>query len=1322
MHTRASPKRLPFHADSFSWSAFERFCGAWLVSGTTLPNLNLDSNPDGPARLRIVDALRVGNPGEKQHGIDILVRMETGTRWVVQCKRIEKFGKTDLTKAIAKAEKEFGHHRAERFLLWVTGDVSADATLIVDEHPNWTLWSAERLTNEFIIHTPPRQCFTILQQCFDHAWAKAFFPIPDDLLITASEFFARWEGPDRSFHHHAELIGREKDLSDLADFAKGGQGTKALILIASGGVGKSRLLKALAVEVEATHPGRSVRFVNPDASPDADMPRADDLTKMTVIHDDAHRADVPGLLLAMLSKDGATGSRVILSTRPGAEDSLRERLMNAGYQAKDIAIKDLRKLSKAAMENLAASLMGDVGEEAPRLLAELSGGCALITVVGAELIRRGELQSLDLHQSEHFAREVFTRFEGQELDRLSGILNRRMLLKLLRSVALLSPWQAKDTQASNQMAGFLGIPRGLLESACDSLRHCGLLVTTHEGLRVTPDLFSDHLVYDSCYDEKGTATNFISEFLETFGNQSTLSILRNLAEAQWRAVQKHGELAGNVVAPLWRQFLKNFEASNFWERSRLLEKWKDFAIYLPKESIELANWAMDLKTAPAMEGYGSLNSHDRVLSWLPHLLKPIAIWNDTFRSQALDLLWRWETDSPQSESVNRNAYEAFSEVASFRHNFPRASMGVLDWIEAKLASEDGAMIADSPCGLLNIALRPFFARLIEFNYWQDRKTCVFARRPVSVPNTKTVRRRAFAMITERIIPRGTVAAVNVLPVLGEAIRSSSVGVDALEPAQARSWLPERKLALKAIEETAKLYRNHWVHFVIRQQLRWHIVYGKDEQWRTLCLRLDASLLNTFETRLTRLTLSDAHDDSLESYQRGGQSDWIMVEQEAWIGLLQETVEEMVLKFTTPSTLGQFIENWSSDATRHGVTVKLGELFSELGRQKPECSLAILDAILCASDSCLAGFAATLLPQGDEALAAEVAVRVKAGLASSHEAVVRSFLNVFQYSPWLQTAENITEVLKLAESASGSAFWYLLRMVDFPRERSWVADLGFILAKRTLDADQTRSLAHAFAKQERHGGGTVSDATIDALLERLAELPSLSFSGQDDHYLHWLAEKHPLKLYQFFLKRIEISETKAGSSSDNYEAMPYFGELALAGLADLPDFEKLARELLEATFSRPSEARPPWRKLFIACVSRTSPLLASLLRERLKRITSHDDLLDLVGLLSFEGSVVVYRHPQLVEDLLKKARVIGPAAFDEIQWKLIHAARPTTRGYTNGELDGQYRYALVEAENAYAMHSEHALLGPFYLKIVEIEKADVECQRRMAEASFADDWA
>lgn len=1266
--------------------------------------------------------MRVGGSGENQRGIDLLLRMETGTRWVIQCKRVEKFGKSDLIAAIKRAENDHGHHQAERYLLWVTGKVSAEATLLLSQqHPQWTLWSVERLTNEFIINTPRRECLTILQQCFDHAWAKAFFPIPEDLLIGVADFFSRWDGEGRIFHHRAELSGREGDLRKLVDFSSGGAGRKALILSARGGVGKSRLLKALAVRLEEAHAERSMRFVNPDAAPDADLPRYEDFSRMTIVHDDAHRTDAPRLLLPMMAHEEATGSRLILSTRPGAEDSLRERLMAAGYQAKDIETAELKPLTKPEMVKLAASLMGDVVDDAPRLLAELSGGCALITVVGAELIRRGELQCLDLQSSELFAREVFTRFEGQELDRVSSDLELALLKKVLRAIALLSPWQGREAQAANALAQFLGIPRGRLESACDSLRQCGLLVTTHEGLRVTPDLFSDHLIYESCFGEGGQLTEEIGHFLKAFGNENNVAILRNLAEAQWRAVRKHGVTADNVIGPLWRRFLREFEKTNFWERSRLLEKWQDFAIYLPRETIELAGWAMDFTTSPALDGYESLNSHNRVLGWLPHLLKPVAIWSEEHRPRALDLLWRLEKDFPMREATFRQPCESFAEIASFRHNFPQASNGVLDWIERKLNSEDGAAIADAPCPLLNMALQAYFARTIEINYWQDRRTFVCGRRAVSVSGTKAVRRHALALITDKIIPRGTVAAVNVLPVLGKAIQSSAVGIETLPAAQARRWEPERKLALDALAETARRHRNHWVHFVIRRQLHWHIVYGKDEKWRAACLKLTSSLLDTFEMRLARLTLSDAHDDSLDRYADDVQRGWFEQEEKQWKELLRETVREFVESQDDAISARRYLEEWLSDAERHGFDVRLSQFCSGVAQQDQKLALGVLDEVLTDPESRLADVAGVLLHPDGGVVSDEMESWVKRGFESNNEAVVRGFLNVFRYSPWLQTPANILRLLELGTKAEKGVLRFLIRIVSAPRAMDWATKLANILARRNLTDEQTRALVSEVLDRERHGDQTVPDDTIDVLMDRLAALPSLCKSAEDEQNLLWLAREHPIKLYQLFRRRIDYAEARPHDSTSHYLPMPYFGGVALQGLADLPDFESMARGLLDTIFSRPPDRRYPWCRLFIAAVSRTSSLLEQLLTERLVGLETKDDLLDLVSLLKFDHSVAVYRHPGLVVNILTKARTFGIDAFEEIKWALIHASRPTMRSYSNGKLDAAYLYAADEAGKAYEQYSDHPMLGPFYLNLVELEKADAEHHRRLAEASLDGDW-
>ena len=995
--------------------------------------------------------------------------------------------------------------------------------------------------------------------------------------------------------------------------------------------------------------------------------------------------------------------------------------MRDGYPAKDIDTKKLKKLSNPAMVQLAASLMGSLGDEPPRSLAKLSGGCALITVVGAELIRRGELQSLDLQRSDQFAHEVFTRFEGQELDRASGKLDRTLVKKLLRSIALLSPWQGKDTQASNQMAEFIGESRGWMESAFDSLLNCGLLVTTHEGMRVAPDLFSDHLVYDSCYGDEGQPTEFIGQFLSTFGPQSTMGILRNLAEAQWRAVQMHGSKAGNVIAPLWNLFLKKFEEETFWERSRLLEKWKDFAIYLPRESIELAEWAMDLQVSPPMQGYDSLNSHDRVLVWLPHVLKPIAIWSDEYRQQALDLLWRLETDFPKRESASRNSYEAFAEIASFRYNFPLASSGVLDWLESKLAGEDGLKIADSPCGLLQIVLRPYFARTIEINYWQDRRTCVYGQRPVDVSITKSIRRRALSLVAERIIPRGTVAAVNVLPVLGHAIRPTAVGHDALEPALARAWSPERKLALQALQDAAALHQNHWVHFVIRNQVKWHIVYGKDDRWRRLALKLVLGLLDTFEMRLARLTLSYAHDDSLNRYEDDQFSGWLDEQNTVWNKMLRETVGEFLKINGNANASKQFLEQWLRDAIRHDFVAKIGDFCSELARQNQDHALALLDEVLDDPESCLSGFAATLLNSEGGASLAAVEARVKRGLSSTSESIIRSFLNVLRFSSWLQTAPNVSAMLELARSAEGSVLWFFIQNLDLQAKHSFAEQLNLILAQRNLDIEQTKSLSHALEKIERYGGGRVSDPAIDALMKRLEMLPALSSYGEDEKFLHWLAEKHSEKLYHLFLRRIEIAEKSPPDTKPSYDAMPFYGKVSLHGLLGKPGFEKIANELLDTIFSRPRKARSPWTSLFIATVSRTTPLIDSLLTARLATIKTEDDLCDLASLLQFEGSVVAYRYPRLVEGILTKAKTFGRTASENVMWRLIHSSQPMMRGYTNGELNSEYRYALLEAEKAAAIYADHPTLGPFYRKIVEIEMADAERQKRIAEASFESDW-
>ena len=1292
----------------------------WLASGTALPNLTLDGH-QGPGRLRVVDAHLMGVPGEEQHGIDILITMENGATWVVQCKHMVKFGKTDASKAIEKAKREFGSYQPAHYLIWVTGKVTAEATLVAHQAESVTLWSGERLTTDVVLHTPPSQCRQLIRACFGPEWAKAFFPVGDHLLLTEEEFFTPWESPDRSFHHHAALAGRTEDLQKLVKFAQGGTGRKALIFSAAGGIGKSRLLREVARKTETSDPKRWVRFINPNASKEADLPILQDIARTTIIHDDAHRMDLRREVLAAIFQKEAEGVRLILSTRPGAEDSLRQQLMDAGFAASDIERKELKKLSKVEMTALVTSILGPQHEETARALASLSDGCALVALVGAELLRSGEINHLDLARSDRFRAEVFTRFEGQELGRISGNSAGPLLNKVLRSIALLSPWPAHEPEPMQKMAEFLGVQRGEIEAVCDSLQHGGLLVRTHKGLRITPDLFSDHLVYSACYEEDGRATEFLTGFLNHFIEGQSAAIIQNLAEAEWRAAQKHSGTAEGILGSIWRRFIEEFENSSFWDRSQMIEKWSAFAIYQPDRTLELAGWAIDLDTAPAEAGYESLNQHDQVLCGLPSLLKPLAIWSSRHRQQALTLMWRLHhTRAPNAEPYHREPFSDFAEIANFASNFPVAPTGVLDWLDHLLASGEAESITNKSSGFLSVVLRPYFARFIKRNYMSDRRTFVYGRIPISVSKTRSLRDRAFRLVTETIIPRGTVAAMNVLPVLAEAFKRTSSFGD-LPPAYERAWLPERTKAFNAIAHLAKTYPHPLIHHAIRRQIHWHVVYGKDELYRAACAAIIDAMPNTLEFRLARLTLSWSHDDSLIQCDPKS-SDWQERQKSHWLSLLQNTVSELIERERNATNLHDVLSTWNATCDEHGLQPHFGELLHELARQDQELALGLLDLVFqTLEETPLAGNAASLLHSNGGLPESTVSSVVRQGLASTSANIVRSFLNVIQYSEWLQTPENLEAMLAVAESEDAQILRKLFEIIRYPGDRAWPEQLTLSILSRPLSLDLTIGLADAIAHAISFSESHPTPQIVASLLNKLEVVPELPVDHGGRSFLQTLAKSYPRQMLEFFKLRIAKEEALEKNNQNGYASVPYCDVPALHGLENEDDFEAIAKSLLTEFLYRPSDYRHPWRQLFIMAVSSTSSLAEKLLLEILPDVKTPEDLSDICSLMKFQHSRIAYSHPQLIEAILTKARRFGVKAFEEAQWELIRCATPQARGYSNGTLDPEYAYAIPAASEALKNAEGNPILSTFYQRIIEIEKSDAEQARRRADEDLVDDW-
>ena len=96
---------------------------------------------------------------------------------------------------------------------------------------------------------------------FGPVWRRDFLGLPAVAAFVApDDFFRPWLGPGRLFHHAFDLVGRADTLRSLCE-AIGPEGSRVCLLPGRGGIGKTRVLLALARQLEEEHPDLAVRML-----------------------------------------------------------------------------------------------------------------------------------------------------------------------------------------------------------------------------------------------------------------------------------------------------------------------------------------------------------------------------------------------------------------------------------------------------------------------------------------------------------------------------------------------------------------------------------------------------------------------------------------------------------------------------------------------------------------------------------------------------------------------------------------------------------------------------------------------------------------------------------------------------------------------------------------------------------------------------------------------------------------------------------------------------------------------------------------------------
>jgi hypothetical protein len=1329
--------------DDLDDQQFEGFLLQFLGAGISLEVIEEVTAPasDGaPAaassraiRHRLVNVSKYGPSGRAgQRGIDLRAMTESGLEWVFQCKHYPRgFTAGQAREAVEKAETEYPG--ASRYFLVISGDATPPVDDVVKFLPKWELWGRSTLSVKFFNEVSRAKQIEILRRVFP-AGAEAviarLFPQHDDLLIDTADFFERWLKPTRLFHHRADLVGREKPLQALHDFADDPD-AQALILPAPGGVGKTRLLRAFGEAFPQQHPGRKLWFIDPYARPGvgSDHLRAASSGELVVVQDDAHRAEAlrADVVGSVIEKDG----KLVFATRPHGVDALIGWLTHAGLDhARIRVLPPLAALSREERVKLAASCLPTDKQAFAEPLADIAKACTLIITVGAQLITEKDLHPSAYLESRDFQAEVFDRLEKESFAQITTADGEAALRDTLRLLAVLAPWSERVLTLGAAGALIHLTPRAV-HDYIEKLQLAGLLVETREGWRVVPDLFADHLVYRACYDAGGGLTPFARRLQTLLLGQANGTVLRNLAEAEWQA-QLKGQSVESLLAPFWREVMDTFAKENFWERSRLIVEWRRFAVYQPERSLQLTRLAIDLdQAAPPPEEHrgwdsaSSLYTHERVLGELPALLEPIAVYHAQHREWALDLLWELHLKRGRiDENAKNEPLAVIGGVAKFKHRHPAdAPLAVVRWLAERLRGPQASAFCDHPSSALAVMLKPIFEREVENNY-SSGNTLYFQTYPLSAPKTRTIRGEALDLLRDQVIPRGEVAVLNALAVLDAAIDMTRRrrGGEVTEELEA-SWMPDRLAALQLIERLIEPGQSPRVLFRIVRMLRPLGYRESYAPFKAECQRVMALVPDTPELRLVRVLVSNAWD---EFFHDSPLEDESVTDSDPKVASLWDTFSDEVAAWflgdkPMPEAVVNAAEVLSDDYRRVGFSPQFSDLFSASTRQNPELAADCIDVLLARESSSVDYwwtswfFTQRKLP--DARLQAWIMQVLRGGNPMRWRALqgCLRWVGIGEVGPEV-LAEVAAWASRLDDTNVAEVFPHLRWHVN--RDRTIDET---ILTSLNLSALSERNLNQLAACLKRGRDSQEKPLPAEFVIRFIEELHRFDSLGAHESRGFWryLATTYPVRFYDVLKRRIsETNERRAAGQKFDPLPLSEEGNL-LSVLPEVQGYAALADDLFQRWRTADAEMRFWWRRLFQDAVLRVSPLGLGYLRCWLNEATQGDEFDEIIGALKFSGSMTIFAEPAFVVEVLRKIRSVAPARFDELSYSLRDSAAPSMRGYTNHQLDPEYRYYREAAIKAAEIHVRDPELAFFYREIIRTEDADAARQRKWVELETSD---
>jgi transcriptional regulator with XRE-family HTH domain len=758
-----------------------------------------------------------GGRGHKQYGFDVVAVQDGRVRIAVQCKQVMRFGPAEVRKAVAAAAMS-----ADEAFIFLSRIATPAAQEQIRSQKGWQLWDGPRLS-QAVRGLPGGAAARVIDR---------FFPeLRSDFL--GLRLAGPWIEPDAYFgraarselySHQWQMVGRGRELDDLAAFAAGGGG-KAGLLVGRGGLGKTRMLRALCDRLSASQDLPAV-FLDRDPELDARSFGLLPEGRLLVIIDDAHDDAVPAARVIAGVHAANPDANVLLALRPHGEPHARRELRMAGLDPGDTFRCELGDLMITDAESLAREVLGDRAAHYALRLAGAAHDCPLLLVAGAGLVRRGKLRPDRFEGDAGMARDFTEVLAGAVIDDMAGQSEDRA--EVLHAVAALQPLRTADPGFRDALAALTGRPYDQVAPHLARLEESGFLLRRGETYRVVPDLLGDWLLARRSHGPGGTtSTRYIDRVHQAASGAALANLIVNAGRMDWQ----RGSAAAGLLDGLWSAVRADFDVGRPEAREALLGVLAQVAFFQPERCLEIVSQAMGHPADPGRPGDSaalpSWCSSWSVRDALCQVLRRVA-YRPEFLPDAARLLWRLAGDDTRPPGHHQHhPMRVLGELAAFQPaSTTEYQHRLLDCVEQWAARPPGG--SRDP---LEVVL-PMLAPEGHQELWQPRAITFrpFLLNPAAGP-VADLRARALDLAFAQLAAPDPQRALAALTAVGAALTPPRGGFGLEITAEQRAaWDPEFARILDRLEQAIRQAprMDPVLALEVRSQLQWQAEFGSAE--------------------------------------------------------------------------------------------------------------------------------------------------------------------------------------------------------------------------------------------------------------------------------------------------------------------------------------------------------------------------------------------------------------------------------------------------------------------------------------------------------------